>query len=260
MSDTTVVSDLLIDRADGLLVMTINRPHRRNAIDLPTANALAAALDELDDDPTLHAGVLTGAGGFFSSGMDLKAFAETGERPITRSRGGLGIVGRPPRKPVVAAVDGHVLGGGFEIALACDLIVSGSEARFALPEVKRGLIAAGGGAIRLSQRLPHHVAMEMLLIGEPLAASRALELGLVNRLVPSDQVRSMALELAHAIAGNAPLAVAATKQIVAKSRTLEFDEAYRRQEEIAAPVRASNDAQEGARAFAEKRPPVWRGR
>ncbi|WP_232839912.1 crotonase/enoyl-CoA hydratase family protein [Nocardia aurea] len=251
---------LLAERVDDVLVLTINRPHRRNAIDLPTAEALALALDELDETPGLRAGVLTGAGGFFSAGMDLKAFAETGERPITASRGGLGIVRRPPVKPIVAAVDGHVLGGGFEIALACDLIVAGTGARFAVPEVKRGLVAAGGGAIRLAQRLPHHLALELLLLGEALPASRALELGLVNRVVPSDRVRDTAVGLALAIARNAPLAVAATKHIVEATRTLGFDIAYELQEQILAPVRASRDAQEGARAFAEKREPAWEGR
>lgn len=260
MSRSDADDALLVEPVDGVLVITINRPHRRNAIDLSTAEALAHALDELDETPGLRAGVLTGAGGFFSAGMDLKAFAETGERPITASRGGLGIIRRPPVKPIVAAVDGHVLGGGFEIALACDLIVAGTDARFAVPEVKRGLVAGGGGAIRLAQRLPHHLALELLLLGEALPASRAFELGLVNRLVPADQVRDTAIGLARAIARNAPLAVAATKRIVEKTRELGFDDAYELQEDFIAPVRASHDAQEGARAFAEKREPVWEGR
>jgi enoyl-CoA hydratase/carnithine racemase len=254
------MSELLHDRADGVLVLTINRPERRNAIDLPTAEAIARALDELDDSPDLRAGVLTGAGGFFSAGMDLKAYAQTGERPITASRGGLGIIRRPPSKPLIAAVEGPAMGGGFELALACDLIVASERSMFALPEVKRGQVAAGGGAIRLAQRLPHHLALELLLTGDPLPASRALELGLVNRVVPAEQVLATAVELARAVARNAPLAVAATKRIVAETRTLDFDDAYALQEPIAKPVRKSADAQEGARAFAEKREPIWQGR
>lgn len=260
MSMSEFREPVLLERDGGVLVITINRPHRRNAIDLPTAEAIAAALDELDESAELRAGVITGAGGFFSAGMDLKAFAETGERPISATRGGLGIVRRPPSKPIVAAVDGHVLGGGFEIALACDLIVAAENARFAVPEVKRGLVAAGGGAIRLAQRLPHHVALELLLLGEPLSAARAQELGLVNRLVPSDEVVATAIGLASSIAANAPLAVAATKRIVEQTRMLDFDAAYDLQDDILAPVRESRDAREGARAFAEKRPPVWEGR
>jgi enoyl-CoA hydratase/carnithine racemase len=254
------MSELLHDRADGVLVLTINRPERRNAIDLPTAEAIARALDELDDSPDLRAGVLTGAGGFFSAGMDLKAYAQTGERPITASRGGLGIIRRPPSKPLIAAVEGPAMGGGFELALACDLIVASERSMFALPEVKRGQVAAGGGAIRLAQRLPHHLALELLLTGDPLPASRALELGLVNRVVPAEQVLATAVELARAVARNAPLAVAATKRIVAETRTLDFDDAYALQEPIAKPVRKSADAQEGARAFTEKREPIWQGR
>lgn len=253
-------STLLVDREGGVLVMTLNRPSRRNAIDLPTAKALSQALDELDHAPDLYAGVLTGSGGFFCAGMDLKAFAETGERPVTAARGGLGIVGRPPAKPLVAAVEGLVLGGGFEIALACDLIVAAHGTRFAVPEVKRGLVASGGGAIRLAQRLPHHLALELLLLGEQIPADRAHELGLVNHLVPAEDVRETALELARVIARNAPLAVAATKRIVQETRNLNFEAAYRLQEEILAPVRQSRDAQEGARAFAEKREPAWEGR
>lgn len=251
---------LLLERREGVLIITINRPRRRNAIDLPTAEALARALDQLDESRDLAAGVLTGAGGFFSAGMDLKAYAETGERPITKTRGGFGIFRRPPVKPLVAAVDGAVMGGGFELALACDLIVAGTNARFAVPEVKRGLVAAGGGAIKLARRLPHHLALELLLTGDPIDAARAHELGLVNRLVPSDQVLSTALELAQAIARNAPLAVIATKRIVEETRVLASDDALEAQERITKPVRESHDAREGARAFAEKRDPIWQGR
>ncbi len=256
MSDRSI----RLDREDGVLVITINRPQRRNAIDLVTADAIAEALDELDNSGDLRAGVFTGGGGFFSAGMDLKAFAETGQRPITATRGGLGIVRRPPLKPIVAAVVGPAFGGGFEVALACDLIVAGQDATFGLPEVRRGQVASGGGAIRLPHRLPHHVALELLLTGEPLAAARALELGLVNRVVPNDQALTTAIELAKTIARNAPLAVAATKRIAAETSNLDFEAAYELQEAILKPVRESADAQEGARAFTEKRDPIWQCR
>jgi enoyl-CoA hydratase/carnithine racemase len=255
-----VSDELLVDIDDGVMVLTINRPGRRNALDLPTAEALAAALDELDRRDDVRVGVLTGAGGSFCAGMDLKAYAETGERPITASRGGLGIVKRPPVKPVVAAVQGFVLGGGFEVALACDLIVAADDAVFGLPEVQRGLVAAGGGAMRLAQRLPHNLAVELLLTGDRLPAARAHELGLVNRLVPSDEVLPTALELARAVGRGAPLAVAATKRIVLECPDWPADEVFSRQEQLLQVVRDSQDAVEGARAFAEKRPPVWQGR
>lgn len=251
--------ELLVDIDDGVMVLTINRPARRNALDLATAEALAAALDELDARSDVRVGVLTGAGGSFCAGMDLKAFAETGQRPITESRGGLGIVKRPPVKPVVAAVEGFVLGGGFEVALACDLIVAAEDAVFGLPEVQRGLVAAGGGALRLTQRLPYHLAMELLLTGERLPAARAYQLGLVNRLAPSGQVLDQSLQLARSIGRAAPLAVAVTKRIAVESRGWPAEEAYDRQEALTQAVRESADAREGARAFAERRSPVWAG-
>jgi enoyl-CoA hydratase/carnithine racemase len=254
-----VSDELLVDVDDGVMVLTINRPARRNAIDLPTAEAIAAALDTLDDRRDLRAAVLTGAGGFFSAGMDLKAFAATGERPVTASRGALGIAGRPPRKPIVAAVEGAVLGGGFELALACDLIVAAEDAVFGLPEVQRGLVATGGGALRLTERLPYHLAMELLLTGDRLPVARAAELGLVNRVCPKVRLRETALALAAGIARNAPLAVAAAKRLVLEAPSWPADERFARQEELTAPVRASRDAIEGARAFTEKRAPVWTG-
>ncbi|MCW2613169.1 MAG: crotonase/enoyl-CoA hydratase family protein [Frankiales bacterium] len=255
-----VSDELLVDIDDGVMVLTINRPERRNALDLATAEALASALDELDGREDVRVGVLTGAGGSFCAGMDLKAFAESGQRPVTQSRGGLGIVRRPPVKPVVAAVEGFVLGGGFEVALACDLIVAAQDAVFGLPEVQRGLVAAGGGAMRLAQRLPHHLAVELLLTGTRLSAERAHQLGLVNRLAAPGEVLSTAVELARVVARSAPMAVAATKRIVLESPGWPADEAFARQEVITKVVRESEDAREGALAFSEKRPPVWKGR
>jgi enoyl-CoA hydratase len=238
--------------ADGdVLVVTIDRPEARNAVNLAVAEGIAAALERLDADDELRVGILTGAGGTFCAGMDLKAFV-AGERPYVAGRGFAGIVQGPPRKPLIAAVEGWAVAGGFEIALACDLIVAARDARFGIPEVKRGLVAAGGALLRL----PRRVALELGLTGDPIGAERAYQMGLVCRLVEPGEALAAALELARAIAANGPLAVDATKRIVV------VDEAgqWERQAEIVAPVFASDDAREGARAFAEKRAPVWRGR
>jgi enoyl-CoA hydratase len=248
------------ERRGAVLVITINRPEARNSIDAATAAAIAAACEELDSDPELRAGVLTGAGGYFCSGMDLKAFAHDGKPPRVPGRGFAGIVERPPEKPLIAAIEGFALAGGLEVALACDLLVAARGARFGLPEVKRGLLAAGGGLLRLPRILPRTIALEMILTGDPIEAERAAELGLVNRLCEPGEALDVALELATAIAANAPLAVTASKRIVAESATWPGDEQWERQREIADPVMESDDAREGARAFAEKRPPEWRGR
>ncbi|MEU7811781.1 crotonase/enoyl-CoA hydratase family protein [Pseudonocardia sp. NPDC049154] len=251
---------LLVERVDGVAVFTLHRPERRNAIDLETACLLSAALDELDESNDLRAAVLTGSPTLFSAGMDLKAYAATGQRPVDEHRGGFGIVGRPPRKPIVAAVEGPALGGGFEIALACDLIVAGEGATFGLPEVKRGLVASGGGMLRLPRRIPRNLATEAVLTGRPLTATRCAELGLVNRVVPDGGARAAAQALAAEIALNAPLAVQASKVVMAESALWPEDEQFARQELLIEPVRSSQDAREGARAFAEKRPPRWQGR
>jgi enoyl-CoA hydratase len=257
---TTVVSDApVVTREDsGVLVVTINRPEVRNAINLATAEGIAAALDELDARSDLVAGVLCGAGSAFCTGMDLKAFL-AGERPSVAGRGFAGIVERPPDKPLIAAVEGYAVAGGFEIALACDLIVAASDAKFGLPEVRRGLVAAGGGLLRLPSRVPYGLAVEWALTGAFVPASRAVEVGLVNQLTEPGRALDAALELASAIAANGPLAVRATKRILQESREWPAAEAFDRQREISEPVRASEDAREGARAFAEKRPPQWRG-
>jgi enoyl-CoA hydratase len=250
------MSDAVRVEADGeLLVVTIDRPEARNAVNLAVAEGIAAALDRLDGDEGLRVGVLTGAGGTFCAGMDLKAFV-AGERPHVEGRGFAGIVQGPPRKPLIAAVEGWAVAGGFEIALACDLIVAGRDARFGIPEVKRSLVAAGGALIRLPRRIPYHVAMELALTGDPISAERAFALGLVSRLAEPGEALGAARELAATIAANGPLAIDATKRIL----TADEGDAWERQAEIADPVFASEDAREGARAFAEKRPPVWRGR
>jgi enoyl-CoA hydratase len=241
-----------------ILVITLNRPAQRNAINMATATAMAAAMEELDADTELAAGILTGAGGFFSAGMDLKEFA-SGSRPVVAGRGFAGFVEQPPAKPLIAAVEGWALGGGFEMALACDLVVAASGARFGLPEVTRGLAARGGGALRLARRMPYAIAMEVVLTGAPISAARAAECGLINRLVPDGEALAAALELAAAIASNAPLSVRASKRVVAESADWDTGEGFARQAEYFGPVFSSADAAEGARAFSEKRPPRWSG-
>jgi len=250
---------LVTARHGRVLVLTINRPATRNAIDAETAWAMSSALDELDTDSGLSAGVLTGAGGTFCAGMDLKAFL-AGEKPIAGERGFGGIVEKPPAKPLVAAVEGYALAGGFELVLACDLVVAADDARFGLPEVTRGLVAAGGGLLRLSRRVPFHLAMEWALTGDILTAEAARAAGLVNRLVRPGTALVSALELANRVAANGPLAVAATKRILHEARDWARGEEFVRQREISGAVSDSEDAREGARAFTEKRPPRWSGR
>jgi enoyl-CoA hydratase len=243
---------------DGIAIVTINRPEARNAVNGAVARGIAAAIDEFDGRADIRVLVLTGAGGTFSSGMDLKGFL-VGDAPIVEGRGFGGIVEQRPAKPIIAAVEGYALAGGFELALACDLIVASETAQFGLPEVRRGLAAAAGGLLRLPQRIPYHLAMEIALTGERFPAQRLAEAGLVNRLVPEGEAVAGATELARQVALGAPLALAVSKQVVARSADWATDEAFARQQEIITPIFGSADAMEGALAFAEKRPPVWRG-
>jgi enoyl-CoA hydratase len=252
-------SAVVAERHGRVLVITINRPDQRNAINLAVAEGVAHALDELDDDADLSLGVLTGAGKGFSAGMDLKAFV-AGERPYAGDRGFAGIVQRPPAKPLIAAVEGFAVAGGLEIALACDLIVAARGAKLGIPEVKRSLVAAGGALLRLPRALPRAVAMELALTGDPIEAERAHELGLVNRLTDPGGALAGALALAETIAANGPLALAATKRILTEAPGWPEAQFWQRQGEIVGPVLGSADAREGATAFAEKRAPVWRGR
>lgn len=242
----------------AVLIVTIHRPERRNAIDRETSLALAEAFDRLDSDDAVSVAILTGAGGHFSAGMDLNAFA-AGERVELEGRGLAGLTERAPRKPLIAAVEGFALAGGFEIALACDLLVAADNAVFGLPEVRRGLIAGSGGLLRLPERLPRAIAMELALTGGQLTAAEGARWGLINRLCAPGEALATALELARAIAGNAPLALAATKKIVAEGGRWPAAEVWARQNEVLEVVIASEDAREGARAFIEKRAPVWRG-
>ena len=249
---------VLTEAEDGVLLITLNRPDQRNAVNAAIANGIGAALDRLDDDDDLRVGILTGAGKGFSAGMDLKAFV-AGESMFVEHRGFAGIVQGPPRKPIIAAVEGFAVAGGFEVALACDLIVASRGAKLGIPEVKRSLVAAGGALLRLPSRIPYHVAMELTLTGEPITAERAAEHGLVNRLTEPGEAVAGARELAAKIAVNGPLALAASKRILVEAPGWPAGEVWQRQAEITAPVFGSQDAREGATAFAEKRDPVWRG-
>lgn len=258
-SPAGLASEVRVEETDGVLVVTIDRPEQRNAMTRAASARIAEAMDELDARSDLGAAVLTGAGGTFCAGMDLKRFL-AGETSSIPGRGFGGLTEAPPAKPLIAAVEGWALAGGFELLLACDMVVAGASARFGLPEVKRGLVARAGGLLRLPQRLPRAVALEMVLTGDPLPATRAETLGLVNRVVPDGEALAGALELAHAVAANAPLALAASKRILVESAGWPLEEQWTRQAGIADPVFSSADAQEGARAFAEKRPARWQAR
>jgi enoyl-CoA hydratase len=247
------------EKAGTTLLITIDRPQARNAVNAAVAAGLAAALDTLEADPELRAGVLTGAEGTFSAGMDLKA-ALAGESPSIPGRGFGGLTEAETTKPLIAAVEGWAMGGGFELALGCDLIVAAEDAKFGLPEVKRGLVAAGGGVIRLPKRIPYHLAMEFLLTGEPVSGVRAGELGLVNRVVPSGETAAVALQLAEKISANAPLALAAVKKIVRAADGVPDAEAFDAQRRELASLMGSQDVREGMQAFAERRDPVWQGK
>jgi enoyl-CoA hydratase len=250
---------VLTDRQDGILTITINRPAQKNAVNRAVAVQLAAALDLLDEDPTLSVGVLTGSGGTFSAGMDLKAFAN-GQTPILPGRGFGGLTQAVVRKPLIAAVEGWALGGGFEMALACDLIVAADTAKFGLTEVKRGLIAGEGGVIRLPRRLPYHVAMRVLLTGEPISAVDADKYGLLSELTVAGGALVAAQDLARRVAVNAPLALAKVKAVLRETQGLSDADAFKRQSDSASDLLHTEDAHEGALAFAEKRAPIWRGR
>ncbi len=249
---------ILVTVDDGIAVITINRPEARNAVNGDVARGIARATDELDARGDVRAAILTGAGGSFCAGMDLKGFL-AGDVPVVEGRGFAGITERPPAKPVIAAVEGYALAGGFELVLACDLVVASEEAKFGLPEVTRGLVAGAGGLLRLPRRVPYHLAMEIALTGEHFPAARLREAGLVNRLVPAGQALAAARELAARVARGAPLALAASKRVMAESADAGSAEAFARQSEIIGPVFSSADAMEGAAAFAEKRAPAWRG-
>lgn len=248
---------VLVERRGRILVITINRPQARNAINHEVSQSLADAMDELDDSPELSVAILTGAGGNFCAGMDLKAFA-SGESVAIAGRG-LGFTQKPPAKPVIAAVEGFALAGGTELVLATDLVVASKSAKFGIPEVKRGLVAGAGGLLRLPKKIPYSKALELALTGDNFTAEQAADWGCVNILTDEGAALDGALALAERITENGPLAVAITKRIIAESESWSDDEKWDRQGELLAPVFTSKDAIEGARAFAEKRKPEWTG-
>lgn len=250
---------VLTEQRGSALVITINRPQVRNAIDGAAAQGIADALDALDADDGLSVGIVTGAGGFFCAGMDLGAFAK-GEAPWVGDRGFAGIAQRGSRKPLIAAIEGFAVAGGMEIALACDLIVAAKGAKMGIPETKRSLVAAGGALLRLPRRMPYHVVMELALTGDPLPAERFHEFGVVNRLAEPGSSLDVALELAGALGANGPLALIATKEVLATQWDWTSEDMWAKQGEITGHVFGSEDAREGAMAFKEKRAPVWKGK
>ncbi|MFD6060191.1 crotonase/enoyl-CoA hydratase family protein [Rhodococcus wratislaviensis] len=263
IASTATSASALAERRGHILLITFNRPDARNAVNAEMCTIVGNALEEADHDSEIRAVVLTGAGDkAFCAGADLKAISR-GERVIPEGReewGLAGVVGHRITKPVIAAVNGPALGGGAEIALAADLVVAADSAQFGLPEVKRGLVAGAGGAFRLGAKIPPVVALELLLTGEPITAARALELHLVNRVVPAADVLDTALALAEAIASNAPLAVQAHKRIALAQQVVVDRLGWQTTTAELPVIAASEDAKEGPRAFADKRVPVWKGR
>jgi len=256
LSEEAVV---LTEARDGVLVITLNRPKAKNAVNKATAEAVSAALDQLESDDSLRVGIITGAGGTFCSGMDLKAFV-TGEMPMVEGHGFAGLVERQVSKPLIAAVEGYALAGGFEVAISCDLIVAAENSQFGIPEVKRGLAAAAGGLVKLPKQIAPRLAMELALTGDFISAGRAGEIGLVNSVVAPGSALEAATALAAKIAANGPLAVARSKQVIAAARDWSSEEMFDRQNALLKDVLTSEDAIEGATAFAEKRGPVWKGK
>ncbi|WGX96944.1 crotonase/enoyl-CoA hydratase family protein [Nocardioides sp. L-11A] len=252
------MSAVRFEDADGIAVITIDRPARRNAVDLEVAHGIARAIDAFEARADLAVAILTGAGGTFCAGLDLAAFTR-GEIPILPGRGFGGLTESPPGKPLIAAVEGWALAGGFELALAADLIVAARDARFGLPETKRGLVAGAGGLLRLPKTLPYRLAMQLALTGEPIGAEAAHDHGLVNILTEPGGALTAARELAASIAANGPLAVRASKEIVAMSVDYPSTGGFDAQRPLVERILASRDALEGALAFTERRAPVWAG-
>tara|TARA_R110001583_G_scaffold1893_2_gene14419 strand:- start:361 stop:1125 length:765 start_codon:yes stop_codon:yes gene_type:complete len=251
--------EVLVSVEDGVMLITLNRPKAKNSVNLAVAKGVAAAMDELDSNDSIRCAIITGADNTFCAGMDLKAFV-TGEMPVIPGRGFAGLVEAPPKKPLIAAVEGYALAGGFEIAITCDLVVAASNAKFGIPEVKRGLAAAAGGLMRLPRQIPSRIAKEMALTGEFIDAARGYELGLINRVVEPGSALEGAKVMAKLIAANGPLAVIKSKQVIDESQDWTNENMYTKQTEVVNAVFTSHDAIEGATAFAEKRAPNWQGK
>lgn len=252
------MDSVIFDLADGVATLTINRPEARNSVDRSVAVGLREGIEAIENDPAIRVGILYGAGGTFCAGMDLKSFLK-GEQVKFPASGFAGITERRLSKPMLAAVEGYAVAGGFEVALACDLIIAARDAKFGLPEVRRGLVANAGGLLRLPRQIPFRIAMELVLTGELLDAPVLANHGLINRLVEPGEALSEARKLASVIASNGPLATSVSKQVVTESQDWKSREMFKLQNEITAAVFKSQDAREGALAFAEKRQPRWRG-
>ncbi|MEH6590931.1 MAG: crotonase/enoyl-CoA hydratase family protein [Halioglobus sp.] len=256
MSEEQVV---LVDVADGVMTITLNRPKAKNAVNRAVAVAVAAAIDELDSNDDIRVAIITGAGGTFCAGMDLKAFV-TGELPSVEGRGFAGLTEAPPKKPLIAAVEGYALAGGLELAISCDLMVAADNAQFGIPEAKRGLAAAAGGLMKLPRQIPPRLAMELALTGDFIGAERAYQVGLINEVVPAGTALEAAKKLAAKISANGPLAVTISKQVIIESADWSAEEMWDKQGALVMPIFSSEDAIEGSVAFAEKRAPNWKGR
>ena len=250
---------ILTERRGSILIVTINRPEAKNAFDADSSTAMSAAMDLLDAEDELFIGIITGAGGNFSAGADLKAAARGGPR-VQLARGGFGVMKRPPRKPVIAAVEGYAVGGGLEMCLACDLIVAARDAKLGLPEVRHNVVALGGGLFRLPRRMPYHIVMELALTGAFKDVEFFRQYGLINRIAEPGKALEEAIALAESLLVNGPTALAASKEIIFQSLNWQDGEGWEKQMPIAMKALESEDRHEGLKAFAEKRKPVWKGR